>query len=334
MYDYEAMLVQLFAACTCVSHTAGTGNSESVAEYCLVAILEFMITIVCISSRLAVDKELSPSVKGLRLILQEVQVDLDKQLEISSIERLLSHRTIEGFEKPVMLYCGNTWEAKNAQQKLFTSALSVQGICFYLGALHGLSERPDLLSRIYVLPGGIETENRRMSIVEDEDRKLWPYPASETFKTASLPSPDPGTYIELSVTPTLWVAERRLFFSYNVESSKGSHRISSAAFVRGLSTSRGLVACGLGRCRAPDTIPQIIVMKGLGYYDPPHVEQEECIVRIVPREGPLWLVVLMDELSPTRQPEKIVLLEDECLSCAIKMVASKGKPGYKIIYRV
>ena len=342
---YESAMACVSSTCTCSNH--GSDNAKN-SKPCLVAVVELVIYLSRSIAGFVVDEGLRPTMNGLEILYGDI---LQRQNE-PALERLLGQTQIHPFKTPTVLYSGRACSSLSRSKAESISAIAHQGVCVYLDSLHGLAGSPESLARVHIVPGCIETDNRRYSEIRDAPWKAPNYMVKNSYIAKALPSLMPLMADRLNVVAILTETETSILFSYEISSSNGTSYVSPGAIAIASSRARGCVPCPMTDCKPPRNLPPLTVVEGEGSHK--LGTALGCVIRLVPDDGPSWCVALMAAAAATadnlRRAESsawdghdvsyltnwgnVILRTKECLGCCLRAAVRKGSNGGEIVYRV
>lgn len=180
---YEARLALLDPTCECTRCSPPHINTETdelpppMRRQCLVIIMETMINLCGLLARIDLAVPLLPTLRGMQLLYRTAH---DKcafeRMDKSPLGRfrfVCSQSLFDHVRAATLLFSGH-WEENIPERFRAVSAVSVQGICVYIDCLREPSDDAQLLSRLHVIPGQIESESKPYQYVQDwiwyEDR--------------------------------------------------------------------------------------------------------------------------------------------------------------------
>ena len=218
--------------CQCLDHGKGRYGANEPA-YCLEALIHTICHLVVQLACAVWDPGLRPAVAGLlayhQLILSVRPKFVGESREHSITSELLSqfpfymehHDLINDVSA---IFDG---ESKPHQQKdVQYTALSRNGVCYYLEALKGLSSRPEAVRLVHILPGHIQRDNRRYDSVQDGETWFSKIPVGQTeaWTSPNLPPPMDFGDVEVKAMAVERSKNRVLQFYYMVTvSTHGLH---------------------------------------------------------------------------------------------------------------
>ncbi len=129
------------------------------------------------------------------------------------------------FEVAITLYGGgrcNTFNNIEWSERIATTVH--QGLCFYLDSLKALSENPQHLIQVHVVPGCIGGKNKQYREIHDGDLQGPKYRArcQSNFDTLPALNDNEDLFPPLVAEAVVTEIEKSILFSYKVSSPQGS----------------------------------------------------------------------------------------------------------------
>lgn len=324
---YETAAFKISSSCSCEYHSRGksailnggrTTNGEG-HRICLAALFDTIIFVSRITAGLLVQDGLEPSLNGLSSIYQRM-VD---RLKLPLKTRVLDTSFESSLSTAVTLYAGYHPESLRTAGTEAISAIVSRGFCFYLDSLCELSDFCESLSRIHVIPGGIELEDRSFPEIRDAGFEGPQYSVKQTQITSCVPEIAPLPFDDFQVEAIAMEADSHVLFNYKISSPRGEVQIPPAVLAASAASARGFVPCARRECMELEKLPGLRVVEGEGLTDP--TQASAYTIRYVGRTGPAWCVSLMLALSMQhRLPKAVLLRTEECLSCCVRAMIKHG----------
>lgn len=368
---YDKAIDNIWPYCQCEFHLKKRGvldpsASMSKSPICIVALLEVIVCVAHASAMFVVEGQVMPSQKGLHNIYRTILFD---RVGSSIIDRFLRSGLSDPLSFATALYAGChpglvRSNESIASAKALVSATVEKGLCFYLDALCGLSSSPESLSRVHIVPGCIELDQRSFSTVRDARFQGPQYNARRSCVFSSLREenlPDiPDDLRAPEIIPDEFKVEavatemvNGVCFSYKVSSPRGESWIPPAALAKAAAQARGQVSCSSStRCSKPHDIPFLEIVEGEGVIadtpPSPLSLSKLCRIRFVQQAGPAWCVALMSAYYNSHSEDyrsidrdwgsvlysysrRQLLRDEECLWCCL---ATLARSSGEIICRV
>jgi hypothetical protein len=271
--DFEAQLSSLALGCGCQRCISGGDTSTELNEYCIVIIAQTIIKLI--SALSGILTELNPSRAGLELLYDLQLALIHKQPRADpSFARLIIESDPACAQDPPLLeiaetiFGGKRYTGKSSGQGM-NSAISENGICYYLDVLREPTTGAANIGRVHVIPGRIEYFGRPYHLLADggsqlprmyeaptlERSPIYPDPTAEVLEKIRSCS---GGRLELLVKEHITAnLSTKLLVEYAVSVNNAiqcSFKPAKAAYW--LSRKEGLVVCGRSCKGSADSILQ------------------------------------------------------------------------------
>ena len=246
---YQARLSLLAATCGCaVCERRDTARMPGSTQ-CHVLLVETIIQICRLSAILEVPEPVYPLLRGFQKaynaqdskrtrarnldfesvgVLQHIlNVAADGQTKLEDALRLFTGRTFASLDEDIRRPC----------------AVSAGGVCLYIGSLREVSDRRELVNRIYVVPGRIEYHQRPFFYIEERLKRSMHF--SMRLK-ADIWQCLESKAVMSEVKPIIHETTKSLSMEYEIidEKANGTNIIiGPLSLVVGASRSRGNVHC-------------------------------------------------------------------------------------------
>ena len=318
---YEANLAKLSTTCDCM--ICGVRSRETYNKPCLVAMVETII-VLC---RLLATTECAPDLFPHRLGLKKFLEDQKYKRQPHVMEGADTAPFLRVFLRPetpdeptiiadaLCLFTGRKISDMDEQYGEYPAAVSVGGICVYYDSLREVSDSRQLTSRIHVVPGKIERDDRPYYYLEDRALAFqWRNRAAIDDETwEKLQDQAALDRVNLSVRESL----RALEVWYEILDSAG-HSVGMTLSPRQLvlksSESRGLVSCstshpGAGHIgRTPDqTLLDQLKAADVDFRMLRSPMLGRCVALMIESEGTV-----------------LILRDKECMDCCVKAALKKN----------
>ena len=349
----ERAILSLKSRCHCAtcSGTSFLSRGEEDPDCLLVlaaTLLELVTTIANVETE--PESDIRPTVKGLRLVYEQVQSRVYPSRGIPHCRILYSPKfndvlgTMNMFSRSLIIrntigtlmanvLCVFTGYkiAETEQRGTFNyrTAVSHDGICIYMDILATLSTRAELLRKIHVVPGHIEYRSRRYDSIWDgaPRRTLLLEPVDFTILDASdngLDSAPPPSSLSISPLVTEPSEAGQLAFSYQITTPRGTAFIQPGWMTCLLLEATGQVSCTRRNCDTTLSAPCYLIRSGWSIDDTTLAElaSSETTVCVWKQQSDaarmLELEILGKNSVRGQIRGQIVLRRDECLSCCTR----------------
>ena len=185
--QYQSAHVRLKSTCgyqSCKSkHAASSDVPQSI---CLPLLCKFVIRLALDLSVTSVPSSILPTRSGLEEVYWEYYMADAPHKD--GVYNLLTHMKFESAQaKMLTVFTGIRTYAPARD----VSAIVKYGLCLYVGVLRGLSDMPEEMARIHIVPGRIETRSGRTydKLIDSEQYKtpLFNYKADMTKPSGEMP---------------------------------------------------------------------------------------------------------------------------------------------------
>ena len=284
---YGSAQTRLTTMCDCQICSGGQGRHT----FCLPLLAEVIVRIALCLSILVLDINIDPSRAGLedvyyhhRSLFKDRQSNIggEPPKETGSLLPLLGLDTLR--ELAILIFTGRATRPSRIELESKNSAAVVSGgLVFYLNILQAVSDRPDEIIRLHVVPGRIEVESgRTFDVLEDSDANpnLWGDVSGPTrvenlqeLKEICIqPSriamssnlPEQALKIQAYVEETAFT----LTLGYYLVGRTGTASFGPLAMTRLINQSTGLVHCNGMRsvcADLPEPLPPLMLLSGDGH---------------------------------------------------------------------
>ncbi|KAI0475691.1 hypothetical protein GGR56DRAFT_525423 [Xylariaceae sp. FL0804] len=335
--SYERAIQQLTSTCECRRH----GNGKALV--CIVAFLETILYIARASPSLIVDKRVRPSMNGIYGIY-EMMVMRRKLSPFEMLFKTESSLDISSLGRATRIFRGTAPSTIRQGQSEAIAATVESGLCYYVDSLRSLSDSPEHLARVHIVPGCIQLENRTFMEVRDSAFKGPKYRATTPTFITSLSHPSSTLKDDLKVEAVATEAESYASFGWKITMPQQSEAswLPPARLAEAAANFQGRVSCASRGCQKMDNIPELLAITGSGAYDPLYGKHVRTI-RFVPKAAPGWCVSLMSAVFgeytfvvPGWAYSAVLLQTTECLDCCAKALlkVTHGERNGELIYRV
>lgn len=249
--QYEAAIALLSTTCPCHECNHSVTDAQLPATRCMVKLFETIMVLGRFLSAADVADGLYPCLNGLERIYrhQSAQAWHDFSLEepLGTIENLLDNppgTTKTFLEFAAYLFSGRELFVENPNvgySAMNACAISVSGICVYLDCLCEVSDSPELVGRIDVVPGRVEHQGRPFLYVENQFLRQHYRGETSTWWT-NLQNPNDVNGVKAIVRETSTTVE----LHYEILNIRGQGMgifVTPLELVRKANLARGLVAC-------------------------------------------------------------------------------------------
>ncbi|KAI9706332.1 MAG: hypothetical protein M1820_004908 [Bogoriella megaspora] len=297
---YENALANISASCPCERHGyLGKSWSSSVVKQvplrvCIVTLMELIIYVARASAGILAEGNLLPAQNGFDSIYRMLY---DRLSNSDPVTRLMEGCGDSVFSITVAIYSGAHRDTVVKGRKECISATASQGLCFFLDSLCDMVDSPESLSRVHVVPGCIELDQRKFMEVRDSGFEGPRYKADNACVASTLPAERPPQFTDVKVEAIATEAENFVTFSYKITSKKGTTFIPAAALATAASRAQGCVPCDAAKCPKISRYPLLHVVDGEGTVG--LAQPASCTVRFVPAPGPRWCIALMTAMLGT-----------------------------------
>lgn len=302
---YESALFEMSSNCTCFSHR-DTADIESEhtwpsdvqrGQTCILALFETIILTSRITAGFLVDGGLAPSQNGLSVIYHRMLGHFHMK-GIELVKKVSIDTTIESFlSMAATLYSGHVPMALRSSRAESVSALVSRGLCFYPDSTCELSDTPESLSHVYIVPGSIVLEQRSFLEMRDVGFQALQYPATRVIPVSEIPADTPSIPDDFTLEPLAMEMETHLLSCYRFSSARGDAMVPPAALATWAASLQGCIACTAAFHR---TIWRdyrgIRIVEGEGHTEM-HSPSEDCVLRFVAGTGPGWCLASMSALE-------------------------------------
>ncbi|MCJ1365372.1 hypothetical protein MMC16_004493 [Acarospora aff. strigata] len=361
---YKDILLSLSRRCPCKVCTGSQKNPVS-DEFCLPILAEVVIILVWNFSSLSLSVPLNPTRVGLESVLMFYKLNRFESVSFGDIARLF--RFLDMGSIVAIARCVFSGGGLDIFDAVVVAAASHRGVCYYMDILLEVSDQPQKVTLLHVLPGCIESKKgRRISRIVDHTHLYDPtmnYSADNYTPLRSLSDEiysDTGSK-DLRVTLILKETMSGFSVAFRFSNSEGMCEVGPYAILHGMIRSLGLAVCPGHNCQTLQPPFQnqqwlhqtgskgfsIYTLDGEGIIPEPEgetpVKGETAVESDVPRMKHRRQTVVIRRLHNNtlarciavsdfrRYKVPAVLRRDECISCCIKAALSLDEPTTYII---
>lgn len=301
--------------CTCRNH-----RSRDLGA-CLPALGELIIVLVWSLSSLHLETPLQPSLRALRHITLDSEFDITTGPHSFGVwgsweGSLFSNpRTLtDGFYRKNIRWTaatvlgGDLAFSDRVDEKAFSarvydeSAFTNGGICFYYDILRGLTDRPEAVAVLNVLPGGIQLRGGRIVAALGDMEVVGERTTFQTSQPDNASNVDENTGTDLSQELLIKEFVSNACAYFRLSSSRGKRwYILPTKHIYHVLTTAGQVQCRMERHQEPFTLPTdgVIALDGegaMGLRPNEHINVSTIVCRL---SGTNWRALLLCGILPS-----------------------------------
>lgn len=313
-------------------------QGECEETYCVLVTAMTIASLVRLVASLKIHGTINPTVAGL----QQIYGQCDRRIQANGRARrspldlasvlglepvvdtfdMLSPRHLMADVQCLFTGCPSYFEKESGS--CYRTAFSLNGICCYIEALHGLSSNAAVLRRIHVIPGRIQKGDREYSVIEDFGYQLQLSLPKATLGVNSITLPD--EFREDNVNIKALVREDAigsgLQFSYEAAFQGTLTLIYPGIFTQRVLRRTGLIKRSKRACEEHLVFPCSVIQEGWGEL-PYTLSREEqpiqCLIWPF-RENDLGRCVA---IGTAPIDEVLYVRKGECLPCCTKTVVNE-----------
>lgn len=327
-------LSQMCACYSCGRCRGETDKTVPRVDTCLPALGTVVVQLIWSLASMHLETPLQPSLKGLHRIANCQSYWLRREFVTNSwggqpfkdsgkLTDLFSTQSVQ-WTAATVLGGGLAFTRDDAR-----SAFTIEGICFYQGILRELTDRPEAVAVLHVLPGCIQMRaGRIVTALEDVPVQK----SSQSTTPFSLDNTQPynpsnagdNTGSNLSVDLMIKEAVTRAFIYFRLTSECGKrYDIGPALHMSNVLAAAGSVQCNTERHEESFTLPAdgVISLDGEMALERRTFKSKGMliIVRRLSRNTLARCVALSDcSFYPGERDQRTILRTHECLNCCLR----------------
>lgn len=318
-------------------------QDECADTYCVLGTAMTIASLVRLVACLDIHEKLNPTISGLHLIYKQC----DRRIHLNGRRRqsplrlndILCLHSLNDDNYALLssdeimagahcLFTGHPSE-QSALQRTRT-ALSLNGICCYIEALHGPSSNASVLRRVRVLPGRILRGDREYAEVFDGPGPPFQFHLPRAkFSPTSVTTPATYREDEFEVKPLVEEQSNGLGLSFYYEAAfpMAVARIEPGNLTQRVLLRTGLIVCNRRTCKKDLAFPCRYIQDGWMLLDESFKEQEadqsiNCLIWPFRESFDVGRCVA---IQTALQNEDIFVRRDECLPCCTKTVVTSSE---------
>ncbi|KAJ2988929.1 hypothetical protein NUW58_g3725 [Xylaria curta] len=163
---YSEYMASLRALCVCTRCNPGGPGTKY--QFCMVQLVPFICSVVRIyyHTRMSQDLSIAPSIAGMeQLYWEHDNVNLEEAKKMSVGQDLLS---LVG----ILFSCTETYKVVSNMKSTRSSAVSGNGLCFYMNTLCNPTGPPDEATLMHIVPGRIHFNDFTYQYIIDDDDEI------------------------------------------------------------------------------------------------------------------------------------------------------------------
>ena len=362
---YKTAMGKLADLCHCVQCESAIGLV--VNEFCLPALAETIICLAWNLSSIRFAQTLQPYRVGLYFLyhLRAGSADIGGRFGVRYTEASYRYRNrnygMEGLVAhmdmaSVYHTCQFLFTVQLSPQSVGSfSAISVGGLCFYLPVLQGVSDCPEAVALLHVVPGDIQgSEGRRYEQILDKTGEGWDGMFSYSWEDegglemtadftktyqSKVPRPLQAINDELTIGTGNADIETSLIVEESIEglkvdilfvSSEGRCEVGPYSLTEEIILAAGVVHCTHNNCPQLDPLPDdMVILDGEGDLRTDTFEDNIVLRRLSGNRLArcMGLLIHRDPLYST-----VILRQNQCISCCIAATDETGiRPSFIIL---
>ena len=340
-YTIHRKRIRILCSCICCVEIITCRHLKE-SDFCLASLADTIMFMAWNLSLMRIHCRMNPYRSGIHRIYDKVLVLYDIRRPGPKPEDILVLVEALGlpsaFDTARLLFTTNLV----AEHLDKCTALSVRGMCFYLDILSEISDRPEQLALLHVMPGCIETASGctysqlvdgvnedisgtrpgpRPSMVSREFRKS--YFASMVQSFVSVKGDlalDTGSQ-KLKVSLVIHESIDHLYANFRICGEGGVSEVGISTLCDAMLSSSGLVHCTRNRCPLLDRVDGIYAVDGEGNLPEEPRDGEIFVYRLSGNTLARCVAVLAggDGLG-----YRVILRRDECADCCVRAAGKHG----------
>lgn len=367
--DAEQMLHQSSLTLKDLCRCEHCGDGTTGDRYCFVAMAICIRHLVCTLSCAEWDADLLPSVTGIGELYSSIGIEIEHLMNLEeniedqgtyglccSKPPMVRHMA-DTLDDTILIFNGD-WRApglsNNSRTQTKRVASSRGGICGFIQSLKSISASADVIRKIYVVAGTIESGDRTYEMVFDCDAcqvsPLVEEVRYESTTTAFPIEPTQHESIEVTACVTEATSDRTLLFYYRFSMPKGFVFVQPGLITRKILKKTVIMRCGQARTPSED-FPCLMVRRGWRLtggmnLEWPYRDGISCLLWNYHDDIARWLALAVfynDGVKDFSESFAVILRRHECRPCcalSTEQVSSlierdfPSRSGKKIILHV